>query len=132
MKVQVMEFAPHGSPIVVAIVESRFTVKGAAVQTDDNGKFKQAFAQPTLQAIEQAARACMDGSRYEQALPLLEEIHHHTPGRTDWAQLLARCQLRLGLLDEAAATASATLTTFDETQAAAAHLIQQSILTPPK
>jgi hypothetical protein len=30
MKVQVMEFAPHGSPIVVAIVESRFTVKGAA------------------------------------------------------------------------------------------------------
>ena len=30
MKIQVMEFAPHGSPIVVAIVESRFTVKGAA------------------------------------------------------------------------------------------------------
>ena len=30
MKVQVMEFAPHGSPIVVAIVESRLTVKGAA------------------------------------------------------------------------------------------------------
>jgi len=30
MKIQVMEFAPHGSPIVVAIVDSRFTVKGAA------------------------------------------------------------------------------------------------------
>jgi len=30
MKVQVMEFAPHGSPIVVAIVESRLTLKGAA------------------------------------------------------------------------------------------------------
>jgi len=30
MKIQVMEFAPHGSPIVVAIVDSRFTLKGAA------------------------------------------------------------------------------------------------------
>ena len=30
MKIQVMEFAPHGSPIVVAIVDSKLTVKGAA------------------------------------------------------------------------------------------------------
>ena len=30
MKVQVATFAPHGSPIVVAIVDSAFTVKGAA------------------------------------------------------------------------------------------------------
>ena len=29
MRIQVMEFAPHGSPIVVAIVDSTFTVKGA-------------------------------------------------------------------------------------------------------
>ena len=30
MKVQVTEFAPHGSPIVVAIVASRYTRSGAA------------------------------------------------------------------------------------------------------
>ena len=30
MQIQVTEFAPHGSPIVVAIVDSAFTVKGAA------------------------------------------------------------------------------------------------------
>jgi hypothetical protein len=30
MRINVTQFAPHGSPIVVAIVESRFTVKGAA------------------------------------------------------------------------------------------------------
>jgi hypothetical protein len=30
MRIHVTEFAPHGSPIVVAIVESRFTVRGAA------------------------------------------------------------------------------------------------------
>lgn len=30
MRIQVTEFAPHGAPILVAIVESRFTVKGAA------------------------------------------------------------------------------------------------------
>lgn len=30
MKVQVTEFAPHGSPIVVAIVDSRYTLGSAA------------------------------------------------------------------------------------------------------
>jgi len=30
MRIHVTQFAPHGSPIVVALVESRFTVKGAA------------------------------------------------------------------------------------------------------
>ena len=30
MRIQVTQFAPHGSPIVVALVESGFTVQGAA------------------------------------------------------------------------------------------------------
>ena len=30
MRIRVTQFAPHGSPIVVAIVDSRLTVKGAA------------------------------------------------------------------------------------------------------
>ena len=29
MRIQVTQFAPHGSPIVVAIVDSAFTVRGA-------------------------------------------------------------------------------------------------------
>ena len=30
MRIHVTQFAPHGSPIVVALVKSRFTVRGAA------------------------------------------------------------------------------------------------------
>jgi hypothetical protein len=30
MRIHVTQFAPHGSPIVVALVEPRFTVQGAA------------------------------------------------------------------------------------------------------
>jgi hypothetical protein len=30
MRIHVTQFAPHGSPIVVAIVDSRFTLQGAA------------------------------------------------------------------------------------------------------
>ncbi len=73
------------------------------------------------------ARAYMDTGRFAAALSLLEEIHHTRPDRTDWAQMLARCQLRLGLLDEADATAEATLATFDEARAAAVHMIRANI-----
>ncbi|QOL51155.1 hypothetical protein [Massilia litorea] len=30
MRIQVTQFAPHGSPIIVALVDSPFTVRGAA------------------------------------------------------------------------------------------------------
>ncbi|MDB5747896.1 MAG: hypothetical protein JWP72_2744 [Massilia sp.] len=30
MRVQITEFAPHGSPVLVAIVDPRYTLKGAA------------------------------------------------------------------------------------------------------
>ena len=87
----------------------------------------QAAAETTRENAWNMARACMDTGRYEQALPLLEEIYHGMPERTDWAQTLARCQMRLGLLDEAQLTAAATLATFNEAQAAAAHTIQANI-----
>ena len=45
------------------------------------------------------ARACLYGARFEEALPLLEDCHFAFPERSDHAQLLARCQLALGLLD---------------------------------
>ncbi len=64
------------------------------------------------------ARACMHGRRYEEALPLLEACVHARPVRTDYAQMLATCQMRLGLLDEADATIVAAANVFDRTEQA--------------
>jgi predicted AlkP superfamily phosphohydrolase/phosphomutase/tetratricopeptide (TPR) repeat protein len=58
------------------------------------------------------ARAAMYGGRYDMALPLLEDCHHAVPSRTDFAQMLARCQWQLGLLDEAEATIDRALENF--------------------
>ena len=71
------------------------------------------------------ARACMDTGRHEQALPLLEDIYHRNPERLDYAQVLARCQLRLGLLNEAEQTVSACLEGFGDN--AGAHMIRANI-----
>lgn len=64
------------------------------------------------------ARAYMDGGKYEQALPLLEECCAALPERSDYALILGRCQLRLGLLDEAEITIEAVLETFGRTESA--------------
>ncbi len=87
----------------------------------------QAAAETTRENTWNLARACMDAGRYGEALPLLEEIYHGMPERSDWAQTLAHCQLRLGLLDEAAVTSAATLASFNQAHAAVAHLIQAGI-----
>lgn len=68
---------------------------------------------PSLAVIEthrendwNMARACMDGGRFEEALPLLECVWQLHPERYDYAQMLAICQTRLGLLVEADETIS--------------------------
>lgn len=71
------------------------------------------------------ARACMDTGRHEQALPMLEDIYHRYPERLDYAQVLARCYLRLGLLNEAEKTVSAILEGFGDKTGA--HMIQANI-----
>lgn len=71
------------------------------------------------------ARACIYGGKYEMALPLLEACCHAQPERTDYAQVLAKCQLQLGLLDEADATAAKLLETFGRSEMA--HLLKASI-----
>jgi tetratricopeptide (TPR) repeat protein len=71
------------------------------------------------------ARACIHGGRYEMALPLLEACCHAKPERSDYAQVLANCQLRLGLLDEADATAAKALETIGRSETA--HLLKASI-----
>lgn len=42
----------------------------------------------------------MHGQRFEQALPLLESCFQAAPYRTDVAQVLATCQMQLGLLGQ--------------------------------
>ena len=71
------------------------------------------------------ARAAMYGGRYEMGLPLLEACFHDVPGRPDFAQLLARCQMQLGLLDEAEATVEQALAGFGSNERA--ELIKASI-----
>ncbi|HWL53664.1 MAG TPA: alkaline phosphatase family protein [Chthoniobacteraceae bacterium] len=53
------------------------------------------------------ARASMDGGRWEEALPRLEHVWRLYPERADHAQMLAICQLRLGLFREARETMEA-------------------------
>lgn len=71
------------------------------------------------------ARACMDTGRYEQALPMLEDIYYRHPERLDYAQVLARCYLRLGMLHEAEKVVAAILESFGDKTGA--HMIQANI-----
>ena len=85
----------------------------------------QAIAETERENNWNLARACIYGGRYTEALPMLEEICHAAPGRTDYAQVLASCQLQLGLLDEASSTIARAQETFGRTEQA--QLIQASI-----
>jgi len=89
---------------------------------DDPG---QAAAETNRENDWNIARACMYGQRYEQALPLLENCFHAAPFRTDYAQVLATCQMQLGLLDEADATVAVAAETFGRTEQA--DLVRASI-----
>ena len=89
---------------------------------DDPG---QAAAETNRENDWNIARACMYGQRYEQALPLLENCFHACPFRTDYAQVLATCQMQLGLLDEADATVAKAAETFGRTEQA--DLVRASI-----
>jgi predicted AlkP superfamily phosphohydrolase/phosphomutase/tetratricopeptide (TPR) repeat protein len=55
------------------------------------------------------ARVYTSTQRFAEALPLLEQLHGESPGRTDFALALADALLRLGLLEEAEATAAAAI-----------------------
>ena len=85
----------------------------------------QAAAETNRENDWNIARACMYGQRYEQALPLLENCFHASPFRTDYAQVLATCQMQLGLLEEADATVAKAAETFGRTEQA--DLIRASI-----
>jgi predicted AlkP superfamily phosphohydrolase/phosphomutase/tetratricopeptide (TPR) repeat protein len=61
------------------------------------------------------ARAAVHGGRFEMALPLLEQCFHAAPFRSDFAQLLTRCQMNLGLMDHAQATIDQMIQSLGET-----------------
>lgn len=79
---------------------------------------RQAKAETERENNWNMAQACLYGQRYEMALPLLEECFHAQPLRTDYAQLLATCQLQLGLLDKANTTIDKARETFEGTEQA--------------
>lgn len=71
------------------------------------------------------ARAYLYSGKYEEALPLLEDCFTAYPERTDYAQLLARTQLNLGLTTEAEETLAVCMETFGNS--IAAHILQGQI-----
>lgn len=71
------------------------------------------------------ARAFMYAQKYEEALPLLEKCFHAHPSRSDYAQVLAHCQLQLKMLAEADATIDQARDHFGRTENA--DLIKASI-----
>ncbi|RYD36393.1 MAG: tetratricopeptide repeat protein, partial [Verrucomicrobiaceae bacterium] len=73
------------------------------------------------------ARACLYGGKLEMALPLLEHCHEACPERSDFSQLLAKTQIRLGLLEEAEETLASCLGSLGD--AGAAHLLMGTIET---
>jgi len=85
----------------------------------------QAAAETRRENDWNLARACMYGGRDEAALPLLEACLHARPERMDFAQALAGCQLRLGLLAEAEITAARACETFGRNENA--HLLRAAI-----
>lgn len=75
----------------------------------------EAAAQTRRENLWNLARACMNGGRLEQALPLLEQVYFEHPERQDYTQHLALCQFRLGLAEEAETTAQGCLEAFGDT-----------------
>ncbi|GAA5484557.1 alkaline phosphatase family protein [Haloferula sargassicola] len=71
------------------------------------------------------ARACLYGGKLEMALELLEKCLAAAPERADYAQLLARTQLKLGLVEEAEETLHHCLQTLGP--GIAAHLLLAGI-----
>ncbi len=90
----------------------------------------QAAAKTTEENNWNMARAMIYAGRHEQALPLLESCFHAAPYRVDVAQVLARCQSQLGLLDQADATIDRARETFGRTEQA--DLVKASIAVQKK
>jgi tetratricopeptide (TPR) repeat protein len=68
----------------------------------------------TIQNNWVLAMSLCDGKRWMDALPLLQEIYELFPENDDFAAVLTRCQMQLGLFNEATEMAEAALEMFSD------------------
>jgi predicted AlkP superfamily phosphohydrolase/phosphomutase/tetratricopeptide (TPR) repeat protein len=92
-----------------ALIE-QFIALGYVERPDENQQ--KAVETCLRERLWNLARVYLDANRYQDALPLLEQIHEQLPERSDFALGLADCQFRLGLLEEAQATAEAAIASY--------------------
>lgn len=90
-----------------------------------SGNPDEAAAETNRENKWNLARACLHAGKDELALPLLEDCFAAFPERSDYAQTLARCQLRLGLAAEAEESLEVALESFGHNEAA--HLLRAHI-----
>jgi predicted AlkP superfamily phosphohydrolase/phosphomutase/predicted Zn-dependent protease len=77
--------------------------------SDDPSEFAAATLRENKWTL---AQSLLDGQRAKDALPLLEELCAEAPDRIDFSQTRARCEIALGLFDEAQRTIDETVRTF--------------------
>lgn len=87
-----------------------FTALGYLAETASD--LSEAARQTRTENNWNLARAYMDAGRAADALPLLQQCLSVNPQRTDYAQLLATCQLHLDLFDEAEGSIRQAVATF--------------------
>ncbi len=101
----------------------QFVALGYIAEVSDDPT--QAAADANRENKWNLARAYLFTGKFEGALPLLEDCYEAYPERSDYAQALARCQLRLGLIDESEATLETVLESFGHT--GSAHVLRAII-----
>ncbi|HEY4282482.1 MAG TPA: alkaline phosphatase family protein [Chthoniobacterales bacterium] len=94
-------------PEQTAALLEQFIALGYVNRPDKNRN--RAAAACRLEQNWNLARVYIETARYADALELLEGLHSEASDRSDIAFLLARCQARLGLLDEAEETVAPML-----------------------
>jgi predicted AlkP superfamily phosphohydrolase/phosphomutase/Tfp pilus assembly protein PilF len=72
------------------------------------------FVTVRRQNIWNLARSYLDADRFGEALPLLEEVYHEFPENIEYAEILARCQIRLGQVDAAEESLEAVFVTLGD------------------
>jgi len=95
-----------------AALLEQFIALGYIDRPDQNRE--RAAAACLLEQNWNLSRVYLETARYAEALELLEQVHAEAPDRSDITFLLARCQARLGLLDEAEQTMVPMLEEFGE------------------
>ncbi len=101
------------SPEDAQVLVEQFVALGYIERPDEDRQ--TAVATCLRERMWNLARVYTSTARFQEALPLLEEISFQVPERVDYATLLATCQARLGLYEEARATAESSIDAYRDT-----------------